>query len=97
MTLQVAGSPLSIYQIAHNYVSEYMYATGLTYSANYSDLYNLGYYRGKGYYYTVSANGTGPGSTAYTTFPSTNLSMSIFYDTDGNCNCICVCDCACNC
>ena len=54
MSIPTSGT-LSIYQIASNYVGEYMYAYGFTYSGTISDLYNLNYFRGKVYYYSVSA------------------------------------------
>jgi hypothetical protein len=91
-----------IYSIANYFVGQYMDYYAFQYSGTVSDLYNLGYFRGAARYVggpgpwndSAAPNGYIPG-----VFPSTDLSINDFYNTEGNCNCDCncACDCACDC
>jgi hypothetical protein len=76
----------NIYDIAHNYYGENNPWNGFTYSTSWGDLYNMNYYRGRPRYL---------GGWGY--FPSGEIHISDFYNSDGNCNCDCDCACDCNC
>ena len=95
MTLYAAGQPITMYDIANNYVNEYMDTYAFQYSGNVQDLYNLGYFKGLPRY----VGGAGPAGPSPGYFSSGAITMADFYSTDGNCNCNCICDCncACNC
>lgn len=88
MTLPSAPNSISSLQIRNEFYGTTV--NGVAYGTTDSNLYNLGYYRGK-WYYTAPTNGT------LVQFSTGTIDMNTFRGKGSNCACDCDCACACDC